>query len=133
MSKSQDDAFFIDPTATARLQLALPGDHWIEVKRELSFAEDQALKASMYRALRGATEGGREEAQVVVDVKRHAIETFVTWIVDWSLTRAGKRVEVSRSAIEVLRAPVADAIATALGEHIEAVESEKKGPSATAS
>lgn len=139
--QAQDDSCFIDPSASLWLDLdgAPPQrsgkPHQIEVKAELGFAEEQSLKASLYRAMRGADdEQGGQERQVVVDVKRHAIDTVRTWVIAWTLTGAGgKPMDVTRDAIEHLRPVFSDAIVAALDRHIEQVEAGKAVLSGTAS
>lgn len=132
-----DQAWFIDPSDIVEIKLStLPGDQWIKVKRELGFAEEQALAGSMMGDFKasGAKAGAGKvdvmDASVGFDMKRYQIERFVTWIVDWSAkTKDGKSIEVSRDAVAVLRPVVADAIDKALDAHVEALEAAKKAPS----
>ena len=133
------DSWFIDPTDVVRLPLVLKGDHWIEVKRELSFAEEQALAGAMMGDLRatgvkgkGSQNGKAEvlDASMGFDLKRYQIERYATWIVAWSAKLPdGKAIEVSRDSIAILRPAVAAAIDVALDTHVEALEAEKKAPS----
>lgn len=113
---------FIDPTEIVRLDLPI-ADQWVEVKRELSYAEEQALLGAMYSGLRR----GDGQGEVAVNVKAHAVALFEAWIVDWSFVgKGGKKVAVTKDAIANLRPVFAEAIAEVLGTHTEALEEAKK-------
>lgn len=118
------DSWFIDPGAIVRLPLeGIPPQadgtpHWIEVKRELSFAEENVLMGSMTDGFR--TNGNGTGPAMGVDFARFQVERFATWIVDWSARTAnGKPAPLNRDAIKNLRPVLAAAIDAALDAHVE--------------
>ena len=109
---------------TKRLDL-FPGETdggWIEVKARLSWGEEQQLASSAFRKMSGFTQ---RDFEVTPDMAEHAINRFLTWIVDWSLTDAkGKAAKLDRATVVNLHPTVAREIDRALTEHIESVEAE---------
>jgi hypothetical protein len=99
---------------TVRLELS-DGD-WIEVKERLTYGERSKLSAASFRSGHLGTD------TVELDFEAYAVEKLATWLVDWSFTRAGKSVPVSKAAIRALDPETADEIETALNVHIEALE-----------
>lgn len=125
--------WFIDPGETVRLALDLPGDHWIEVKRELGFGEEAALQGAMMRrwGMDDPADGKNgkvraEQTGISVDLERFAVLRIKTWVVDWSARGPnGKTIEVSMAAIKNLRPLFSEAITVALDKHVEEVEAGK--------
>ena len=114
---------FVDPTETVRLPLRV-GEHWVEVRRRLSYAQEQQLRGAGIGRL---TEGGKEKsAGIGLEIERFEIEKRFTWIVGWSFQRAGKAVAVSRDAIRALKPVRVEAIDAVLDPHVQAIEDEKK-------
>ena len=105
---------------TVRLELS-EGD-WIEVKKRLTYGEQQRLAGG---ALRPKLTDG--EIDISLDLETHSILRLSTWIVDWSFCDVkGKQVEVDRDAIASLEPDTVDEIEDALTAHIESLEEEKK-------
>lgn len=120
--------WFVDPTATVKLDL--PGGEWIEVKRELSYGDEQALAASMMGDIRTIEKS--KNASLGVDMRRYQLKRFTTWITAWSARGPnGKAIEVNEAAVANLRSEIAAAIDAALDAHIAALEDEKKGTTPT--
>jgi hypothetical protein len=105
--------------------------HFIVVKRELSYGEEQALYGAMIGGVKASGKKGEADAEMGVDMKAFALKRFRTWIVSWSLTRKrgalAEIVPVSADAIANLRGPVAEAIDKALDAHVEVLSEAKKG------
>ena len=111
---------FVTPE-TVRLELS-DGD-WIEVKKRLSWGEQQKLSGSTFGGVRGV---GGGETEFTMEWERYQVLRLATWIVDWSFTDAkGKQVKVSRDAIGNLDQGTAEEIDVALTGHIEAQEVER--------
>ena len=108
--------WFVEPE-TERLDL---GDGaWIEVKSELTYAEQKKLDAASINQIGGL---GDPDARLEVDYARLPLVRMLTWIVDWSLTDGdNKPVPVDMAHIEILRAPAVAAINAALDKHITEV------------
>lgn len=134
-------SWFVAADETVRLPLDLPGEHWIEVKAELSYAETQNLQSALMNrfTVSGQTANGKPgkepaEGALAIDAKRYAVARIRAWVVDWSAVGpGGKRIEITNSAIENLRPAIAAAIDRALDQHVEAIEMGKATPSADAS
>jgi hypothetical protein len=94
---------------TVRLELT-DGD-WIEVKRELSYGEQQELFLRDVQ-MTGLAGG---ERNVSVDLQLINIRDMAMWIVDWSFEDAkGKRVPVSIDSIKALATDAAEEVDEAL-------------------
>lgn len=105
---------------TVRLELS-EGD-WIEVKKRLTYGEQQRLAGG---ALKPKLTDG--EIDISLDLETHSILRLSTWIVDWSFCDTkGKQVEVDRDAIASMDPDTAEEIEDALTAHIETLEEEKK-------
>ena len=97
---------------TVRLELT-EGD-WLEVKRELTYGEQQNLLLGDTQVTR--VEGGVKE--VTVDLELINIRDMAMWIVDWSFEDAnGKRVPVSIDSIKALSTDTAEEVDAALTEY----------------
>jgi hypothetical protein len=114
---------FVEPAFT---KLTLPEDQWVEVKRELTYGEEQDMYASMRRQL------GPNQTPVLdpILIGQCRMEAF---IVAWSFQDPnGKPVRVTPAAIRQLFPHVARAIRDLLDVHAESVETaraeEKKDP-----
>lgn len=135
------DSWFVAADESVRLPLELPGEHWIEVKAELSYAETQALQSALMnrftvtgQAANGKPGKDAPEGALAIDAKRYAVARIRAWVLDWSAVGpGGKRIEVTPGAIENLKPRVAAAIDRALDTHVEAAELGKATPSAEGS
>lgn len=120
-------SFFVEPD-TERLQL-FGGEAWIEVKKELTFGEEQRLAGTAIGKM-SVGKGSDEGAEVGLNWERHALERLNIYITEWSFTDAkGKRVDKSRDAVANLAPKVAAEITRALDAYLEAAEG--KEPAAT--
>ena len=107
----------------ARLELS-DGD-WIEVKKRLSYAEQQRLATGAFSRMGMAN----EEIELKMDSETFNCQRLLIWIVDWSfVNEKGKQVSVTLDAIKQLDPDTAAEIDDALGIHIEAVAAEKNAP-----
>jgi len=105
---------------TVRLELS--GGEWIEVKKRLTYGEQQRLAGG---ALRPKLTDG--EIDISLDLETHSILRLTTWIVDWSARNPkGKEAGVSKEAIASLDPDIVEEIEKALTAHIEALAEEKK-------
>jgi len=114
---------FVEP---ALVKIPLPNHQWIEVKRELTYGEEEDMYANMRRQF------GPNEVPVL-DTTRIGRCRMEAFIVAWSFVDPGGRpVPVTRDAITQLRPSVARAIREALDKHQQAIEDareeEKKDP-----
>lgn len=124
-----DFSYFTDPTDSLRIDLDLPGNPWIEIKRELSFSEEQALAGAMMGGFRAeGKKGDAQTAEVALNTERYAVEKLFVWLLNWSFVRDGKSVRITRDAIKNLKPFVAEAIGAAIDAHSDASEQEKKVP-----
>ena len=113
--------WFVVPE-TVRLEL-FDGEGWIEVKKELSYGEQQRLAGG------GLGKMSTSGAEIGLDLERYAIERVLIWVTDWSLTDAkDKPVRLTRDAVANLSPDVAAEIDRVLTAHIEkrAAESAEK-------
>ena len=114
---------------TVRLELS-DGD-WIEVKKRLTYAEQQQLEAAGLGGLKTTT--GKDVGEIAIDWERYKMARFVVWIVDWSLRDINdKPVRFSISAIAALELDTVLEIENAISKHVEAMEEEKKVEKAAA-
>jgi hypothetical protein len=123
---------FVEPE-TVKLDLS-DGD-WIEVKKELTYGEEQRLAGAAMTSMNIQSDADKAKTQteegdgvrVNLQNERFAIARLYTWLVDWSFTNAkGKRVEVSREAIANLSASTAHEIDDALTAYIASREEAAK-------
>ena len=129
---------FVEPE-TVRLELS-DGD-WIEVKKELTYGEEQRLTGAAMTSMNVQSDADRVKAKtadgegvrVNLENERYAVLRFYTWIAEWSFTnKHGKHINVSRESISNLIASDAHEIDTALSAYIDSVEEERKNvPSPT--
>jgi hypothetical protein len=102
------------------------GEGWIEVKKELSYGEQQRLAGG------GLGKMSTSGAEIGLDLERYAVERMMIWIVDWSLQDAkGKPVKITRDAVSNLAQDVSAEIDRVLGEHIAAIEAASAEKNAT--
>lgn len=107
------------------VRLPLPGGDWIDVKKELTYGEQQVMFAKMRRQF------GPNEPPML-DSTRIGRARMEAFIVGWSFVDpSGQPIPVSVGAIEQLRIATANALRAALEEHEERVlaeqEAEKNG------
>ena len=117
---------FVEPE-TVRLELT-DGD-WIEVKKELTYGEEQRLAGaamSVKSQLNGDKQVG-DDIQLDMENERFAVLRFYLWLVDWSFTgRDKKPVKLTKAAIANLQHETADEIDQVLTAHVARVEEERK-------
>ena len=107
------------------VRLELSDDDWIEVKKRLSYAEQQRLATGAFSRMGMAD----KEIELKMDSEAFNCQRFLIWIVDWSFVNAkGKQVSVTLDAIKQLDPDTAAEIDDALAVHIEAVAAEKNAP-----
>lgn len=113
---------FVDPDA---VRLNLSDDDWIEVKKRLTYGEQQRLNGA---AMAGKmSKDSPEEMELGMDWERFNLERLSLWLTDWSFQdQKGKPVKLSRSAISALDPDTVAEIDAALDRHIEELEAEKK-------
>jgi hypothetical protein len=114
---------FVEPDI---VRLALPGDHWIEVKRELSYGEEQ----DMYSRMRRQVSPGEVPTLDPMMIGAARMEAY---ILGWSFTENGKSVPVSTGAFRQLKPRMARAIREALEQHEEAIAAEQEAEKKTSS
>ena len=128
---------FVEPEVV-RLELT-EGD-WVEVKKELTYGEEQRLAGAAMTSMNIQSDSDRaktrtedgEGVRVNLENERYAILRLYTWLVDWSFENtAGKRVKVSREAIANLGADTAHEIDEALSAHIASREEAKNAATPT--
>ena len=104
------------------VRLELSDDDWIEVKKRLSYAEQQRLATGAFSRMGMAD----KEIELKMDSETFNCQRLLIWIVDWSFANAkGKQVPVTLDAIKQLDPDTAAEIDDALAVHIEAVAAEK--------
>lgn len=110
------------------VKLDLTDGDWIEIKKELGVAERKRLEGSpMSGAHQQATADDPNAVEMSISWDKYFIIKLTTYIVDWSLVdKEGKRVKVSRAAIENLKDGDAEEMMTAINAHEEAMEEERK-------
>ena len=113
---------------TVRLELS--DDDWIEVKKQLSYREEQQLAgAGLSKVAVSTINPDAEEVEVGMDMEAHNICRLSLWIVDWSFCDANdRRMDVSPAAIGLLASSTVREIDRALTAHITAGETEKNAP-----
>lgn len=114
---------FVEPDI---VRLSLPGDHWIEVKRELTYGEEQDMYARMRRQF-SPGEAPLLDAAMIGSARMEA------YIVGWSFTEHGKSTPISVGAFRQLKPRMARAIREALEQHEEVVTAEQEAEKKTTS
>ena len=116
--------------STEVVRLELSDDDWIEVKKELSYREEQRLaSAGLSKVAVSTINPQTDEVEVGMDMEAHNICRLSLWIVDWSFCGENdKRMDVSPDAIGMLSPSTVREIDRALTAHIEAGETEKNAP-----
>lgn len=119
--------------STEVVRLNLTDDDWIEIKKELSYAEEQRLVgAGITKWRMGDLQEGGGDATVGIDMESYEIKRLMSWLIDWSLCDTNdKRVpidtdEQKAAAIAALTPAAAEGINDAITKHILAVEASKK-------
>jgi len=107
------------------VKLDLSDGDWIIVKKRLTYEEQQRYATAGFRTVIADKKRADDEAEITVDFAQTAIMRLAVWISEWSFTRNGKAVPVTRSAIGALDADTVIEIDDALTKHIEAIEAEK--------
>ena len=112
------------------VRLDLSDDDWIEVKKQLSYREEQQLAgAGLSKVAVSTINPDAEEVEVGMDMAAHNICRLSLWIVDWSFCGENdKRIGISADAIGMLAPSTVREIDRALTAHIEAGETEKNAP-----
>jgi hypothetical protein len=111
---AQKPLWFVKP-GVARLDLPDLGEgQWIEIKEQITYAEQQRLFGSMIRTMKTS----QGENEMGVDLARSSILKLVTWVVDWSARdEDDKPVPLTPDAIENLTPDVAKVIEDAIDAH----------------
>lgn len=120
---------FVEPE-TATLELS-DGD-WVQVKRRLSYGEQQRLAGVSIRGTRSVREPTQNgtDATAGVDWERFQIERLHTWLADWSFLGADRKpVALTREAIRTLDPATVREIDAALTTHVAAEEERGKARS----
>jgi hypothetical protein len=119
----------IDRFASAETKtVTLPdGADWIEIKAELTYAEEKRLSSGSLRQS-GTTEDG--EPLFRVDLAAYGVDLLSAWLVDWSFTRAGAdgnrvRVPLTRDAIAALAPETGKEIEAILDAHVAELQAKK--------
>jgi len=107
---------FVKPE-TVRLDLNGSGS-WIEVKKELTVAEEEWLLTAGYRRLGG---------ELVVDWVMLKLAPVIAYVTDWS-----DKTPISEQAIRNLTKESFDELAAAVKAHVVATLEEKKARTTTA-
>lgn len=119
--------FFVSPEVE---RFELPCGAWIDVKKELSLAENGRIQTAGVDRMRT---GGDEGTDFGVDLGNVNIIKIDTWVVDWSLTDDNDKTQKKTiTAIQNLRQDVADEILEAIEKYQETLEAEKKQKSTKA-
>lgn len=103
---------FVKPE-TVRIQLNGSGN-WIDIKKELTVAEDEWLTTAGYRRMGG---------EVIVDWVMLRLARVIVYLTDWS-----DKTPISEQAIRNLTRASFDEIDAAIRAHLTAAEQEKKLP-----
>lgn len=116
------DSPFVVPDV---VRLPLSGGHWIEVKRELSYGEEQDMYARMRRQLAPGD-------VPVLDPTLIGSSRMEAYILNWSFEEQGKKTPISAGAFRQLKTRVAREIRDLLERHEASVlqeqDDEKKTP-----
>jgi hypothetical protein len=113
---------FVTPD-TRRLELS-EGD-WIEVKEQLTYAEQQRLSGAMLRTVKTAA----GDNEMGVDFARYAVLRLQMYLTDWSFKgEDDKPVALSPAAIENLSQEAAEEINGAIDTYLQEREAGKATP-----
>jgi hypothetical protein len=121
------DRFAVQTTTNKPLA---DGD-WIELRDELTYAEEKKLAGGALRQT-GVDEEGAPLFRV--DLAAYGVELLSAWLADWSFTRSGadgkrQRVPLTRDAIAALTPETGNELEDAIQEHIAGLQA-KKAPKA---
>lgn len=110
--------WFVDPVTT---QVDLGDGTWLELKNRLTLGEERDAMKALYRT---------ESGVPTPDLGMIGVADVMAYLVDWSLTRDGKRVDISSDGkkLAALRSMSQDAfevIHTAVAAHIKAMTAER--------
>ena len=108
-------------TDTTKLFLDSGRKFWIEVRNELSHAEDRAISLGSFRRLyRG------DEQLVELDPRAGADQKVLTWLVDWNVVgKDGKTIDIlgsvdsKRDAVKNLKPEAYAAIEALIDKHVD--------------
>ena len=109
-----------DPTAAHQ---------WIDVKRELNYAETQQLRSAGLKTIKrsGGLGVDANETEIGIDYGSFDLAKLEMWLVEWSLPgKNGRPQKCDRAAIDHLRPEVAHVILAVLDEYTEKLERSKK-------
>lgn len=119
---------------TTKLFLDPGRKFWIEVRNELSHAEERTIAVGSFRRLyRG------DEQLVELDPRAGAGQKVLTYLTDWNLVGAdGKTIDISspelkRDAVKNLKPEAYAAIEVLIDKHVEEQSAKKKASGVTAS
>ena len=117
------------------VRLSLSDGHWIEVKQELTAGEKQRYRTAGLRRMSARKDADGESAnEVDVDWVALANARVNVYLVDWSARDAkDKPMPLTPAAISNLDQASFEEIDAAIQAHIEAMDSEKKVTSGSAS
>lgn len=113
---------FVEPETVER---HLDDGTFLELKRKLTYGEQQRLKSAGLTTMRANAEDN--SAEIGTDFARFDLAKIECWVVDWGLKDARGRVRApSRETIENLDPDVAEEILEVINEHVAELESQKK-------
>lgn len=108
------------------VKIDLSGEDWIEIKKKLTVGETRRMQLA---GIKMTGEAGKVERTLSFDIEALSMAKVVVYLLDWSFEDAdGRRVELSREAIEALDEESYQEIADAVDKHAETMEKEKKAP-----
>lgn len=111
-------------SGTVRIDLS-EGD-WIDIKRELTYGEEQHLASTGLVSLK-ETDNGKGE--LGIDWGALNLAKIETWVIDWSFTNDDdKRMPVDKSTVRNLKADTAVEILTAIDKYEAATDELKNSP-----
>lgn len=110
--------WFVDPDSA---QVSLGDGEWIELKKRLTVGEERDAMKALYRMVDGV---------LSPDMAMIGIADVMAYLVDWSLTRNGKRVDIGTdgkklAALRSLSQDAFKAIHEAVTKHIEVMTAER--------
>ena len=110
---------FVQPVS---VRLDLSDGDWIEVKKRITFGEQQ------YIATSGVVRRQTMASGIDIDWAAFAVARIVTWLTDWNfLDGNGKSVPITQDAVNTLEPETVDEITKALDAHVEELEASKRG------
>lgn len=115
--------YFADPRKITRI--AIPAiNGWIEVKDEISIAEERRIFAN---AVKGSTTTKDGEQRMEYDAEKVSFGTTALYVLDWSI-----RKKYSTDALKALKPAIYNAIDEAVKAHVDRVK-EGNAPTPSAS